>query len=105
MKTLSLDTYIIDALMRDLAGHDRSPAAFLVYLWLWRHSEGAGKPAFGASLQDIAYGTGLSKSAVQAAVRRLKVRQLITAERKVATHAPIYRVMTPWRAEQLQKEV
>lgn len=105
MKTLSLDTHIVDALMRDLAGHDRSPAAFLVYLWLWRHSEGAGKQAFGASLQDIAYGTGLSKSAVQAAVRRLKVRQLIAAERTAATHAPLYRVFTPWRAERLPEYV
>lgn len=98
MKTLSLDTHIVDALMRDLAGHDRSPAAFLVYLWLWRHTHGAAKASFGASLQDIAYGTGVSKSAVQAAIRRLKTRQLISAEREVATHAPIYRVFTPWRA-------
>ena len=94
MKTLSLDVHIVDALMRDLVGHDRSPAAFLVFLWLWRHTHGAEKASFGASLQDIAYGTGLSKSAVQAAVRRLKTRQLIAAERTAATSS--------WSADSLR---
>ena len=30
----SLDPYVIDVLMRDLVGHDRRPASFLVYLLL-----------------------------------------------------------------------
>src|ERR1041385_7594092 len=30
-----LDRYVIDVLMRDLVGHDHTPSAFLVYLWLW----------------------------------------------------------------------
>ena len=66
---IPLDPYIADALMRDLVGHDRAPSAFLVYLWLWRNSRGEGGRAIGASLQTIATRTGLSKSAVQAAVR------------------------------------
>ena len=33
---LPLDPYITDVLMRDLVGHDRTPSAFIVYLWLWR---------------------------------------------------------------------
>ena len=33
-KTIPIDDYILDTLLRDLTGHDRKPAAFLVYLWL-----------------------------------------------------------------------
>ena len=92
-----VDPYILDVLMRDLIGHDRAAAAFLVYLWLWRMSRGAGKPRIGASLQTIATKTGLSKSAVQAAVRHLKWRQLVSANRAGPTAAPSYAVHEPWR--------
>ena len=34
--TLALDEYVIDILMRDLTEHEHSPAAFLVYLYIWR---------------------------------------------------------------------
>ena len=76
--------YLIDVLMRDLVGHDRAPSAYLVYLWLWRMSRGEGRERIGASLQTIANRTGLSKSAVQAAVRHLARRRLISAERERA---------------------
>ena len=36
MSTLSLDQYVVDVLMPDLVGHDRSQSAFIVYLYLWR---------------------------------------------------------------------
>jgi hypothetical protein len=93
---LPLDPYIPDVLMRDLVGHDRMPSAFIVYFWLWRMSRGAGREKAGASLQSIATRTGLSKSAVQKAVRRLAVRGLVTAERARATDAPVYLVHQPW---------
>ena len=96
-RELRLDPYVIDVLMRDLAGHDRVPSAFLVYLWLWRMSRGEGRERVGASLQTIATQTGLSKSAVQAAVRRLKQRRLVSATRASATAAPVYLVLQPWR--------
>jgi DNA-binding MarR family transcriptional regulator len=92
-----LPAYLTDVLMRDLVGHDRAPSAFLVYLWLWRMSRGEGRERIGASLQTLASRTGLSKSAVQAAVRRLERRQLISAERSGPTVAPVYRVHEPWR--------
>jgi DNA-binding MarR family transcriptional regulator len=95
-RTLQLDPYIADVLMRDLVGHDRSSSAFLVYLWLWRGSRGEGRARIGASLQTIATGTGLSKSAVQKAVRHLARRGLVTAERASATEAPTYEVHQPW---------
>src|SRR5687767_205407 len=94
---LALDLYLTDVLMRDLVGHDRAPSAFLVYLWLWRMSRGEGRKRIGASLQTIATQTGLSKSAVQAAVRRLKRRRLVTATRACSTAAPVYQVLEPWR--------
>jgi hypothetical protein len=92
-----LDPYIADVLMRDLTGHDRSPSAFIVYLWLWRKSRGEGRDRIGASLQTIADQTGLSKSAVQAAIRHLTRRRLVEAERDGPTSAPIYAVLEPWR--------
>jgi hypothetical protein len=30
--TLVIDPYVLDTLMRDLVGHDRRPASYLVYL-------------------------------------------------------------------------
>ena len=98
-RPVPLDPYIADVLMRDLTGHDRSPSAFLVYLWLWRKSRGEGRERIGASLQTIADHTGLSKSAVQAAVRRLTRRRLIVAERSGPTTAPVYLVLEPWRRQ------
>lgn len=97
MKAIALDVHVIDALMRDLVGHDRRPAAFIVYLWLWRRTVGADRTVIGISLEEISHATGLSKSAVQAAVKRLKLRRLISASRPGPTLAPSYRVHMPWR--------
>ena len=96
-RELRLDAYLTDVLMRDLTGHDRAPSAFLVYLWLWRQTHAQGRTKVGASLQDIARATGLSKSTVQNAVRRLKRRRLVSAERTAPTTAPIYRVNETWK--------
>ena len=94
---LRLDPYIVDTLMRDLVGHDRAPSAFIVFLWLWRRTHAQGKKSIGASLGDIARSTGLSKSSVQNAVRRLSRRRLIAAMRAGATLAPIYQVNETWK--------
>lgn len=97
MKPLPLDPYITDVLMRDLVGHDRSPSAFIAYLWLWSRSRGVGRETVGASLQTIATETGLSKSSVQNAVKRLAYRGLVVTRRDGPTTAPIYEVREPWR--------
>lgn len=94
---LRLDPFIVDSLMRDLVGHDRAPSAFIVFLWLWRRTLGAGRQSVGASLQDIAWATGLSKSSVQNAMRRLARRRLVTAVRAGPTTAPVYRVHETWK--------
>lgn len=93
---LSIDRYIVDALMPDLVGHDRQPSAFLVYLLLWCRSRGSVARRTTMSLQQIALETGLSKSAVQHALRRLKRRRLLTSRRETATSAPEYVLHAPW---------
>jgi DNA-binding MarR family transcriptional regulator len=91
-----LDPYIVDVLMRDLTGHDRQPSAFLVYLFLWRQTTGRGARSLRASHRAIAEATGLSKSAVQAAVRTLVRRRLIQSHREARTATPEYVVHRPW---------
>jgi len=94
---LPLDSYITDTLMRDLLGHDRAPSAFALYLWLWRHTRAIGKISVGASLQVMASETGLSKSSVQNALRRLRRRKLVAVRRGGPTTACHYDVLEPWR--------
>lgn len=93
MKTIELDAYILDVLMRDLVGHDRSPSAFLVYLFLWRRT-GDGESRL--ALQRIAEGTGLSKRGVQAAIGHLQDRRLLCVKRENITAVPEYAVLRPW---------
>jgi hypothetical protein len=93
---LSLDSYILDVLMRDLAEHEKRPSAFLVYLYLWRHTFCTDQKVVSLSHQQLAEGTGLSKSAVQGAVRLLKSRKLLSVTLKNPTAIPVYRVERPW---------
>ena len=93
MKTIALDRYILDSLMVDLVGHDRRPAAFLLYLALTRL---AGTRARALSLRDLASVTGLSRTAVQRGVRHLKRRGLISTRADGPTSAPRYAVHRPW---------
>jgi Helix-turn-helix domain len=96
-KRLALDPYIVDTLMRDLIAHDRAPSAFIVFLWLWRQTHAQGRDKIGASLADIAAATGLSKSSIQSAIRRLSRRRLVTASKSGPTLAPIYLVNETWK--------
>ena len=96
MTVVSVDAYVLDTLMADLIGHDRKPSAYLVYLFLWRRTHGAGQPAVQISLLDIATGTGLSKRAVQDALRSLSRRRLLSIQRESITAVPVYTVRRPW---------
>jgi hypothetical protein len=96
-KRLGLDPYIVDTLMRDLIAHDRAPSAFVVFLWLWRQTHAQGRERIGASLAEIAHATGLSKSSIQSAIRRLSRRRLVTANKAGPTIAPIYQVNETWK--------
>jgi len=93
---VSIDPYLIDVLMPDLVGHDRRPAAFLVYLFLQRHARPNRRGEVAVSLQMIATRTGLSKSTVQGAIRHLKRRRLLDPDLEATTAAPLRRVMQPW---------
>ena len=97
VERVPLDAYVLDALMPDLVGHDRRPSAFIVYLDLWRRSKGATQ-AVCASHQMLADGTGLSKGAIQAALRALRRRHLLDAKRRNATAAPVYTLRCHWRS-------
>ena len=91
-----LDAYVIETLMPDLVLHDRQPSAFLVYLQLW-HRSGGGRRRVRASHRHLVDATGLSKSAVQGAIRTLARRQLVQSTRASATAVPEYAVLRPWR--------
>ena len=93
---IGVDEYVIDVLMPDLAGQDRSPAAFLVYLFLWTELYRSEQKRIPASLQRLSEGTGLSKSSVQAALRLLKRRGLIQATKHSATSVPEYALVRHW---------
>lgn len=96
MTRIPVDRYVVDALMPDLVGHDRAPAAFVVYLFLWARTWGAGARSVGISHRMLADATGLSKSAVQAAVRLLVRRKLVRAHLVHRTAVPEYTVLRPW---------
>ncbi|HET7787485.1 MAG TPA: hypothetical protein VFP52_17855 [Myxococcales bacterium] len=95
-RTVSLDGYVIETLMRDLISHDRKPSAFAVYLWLWLRTHGEARRSVHQSLQQLADGTGLSKSAVQSAVKALLRRHLLSARQASRTATPEYMVNRPW---------
>jgi hypothetical protein len=91
-----LDSYVVDVLLRDLVGHDRSPAAFLVYLLLWRRTRGTSAASVRLSHRDLADETGLSKSAVQQALRILHRRALVKSKQRHMTDTPEHSVLRPW---------
>ncbi|MCA1857406.1 helix-turn-helix domain-containing protein [Massilia oculi] len=93
----SVDAYVFDVLMPDLVGHDRRPAAFVVYLYLLTSAQALGRDLVPASLQAIAVRTGLSKSAVQVALRHLKRRGLVEDSDAGTQLNPVRRVLRPWR--------
>lgn len=97
---ISLDDYIVDVLMRDLAGHDRRPVSFLVYLWFATEQSRRKSPVL-VSYYDLAESIGISRSAAQSAVGWLNQRGLLTITRDSATAVPRYTVHRPWKdAEQ-----
>lgn len=99
---LRFDDYVVDVLVRDLVGHDRKPACFLVYLWLAAEQQRRGA-AVQVSYQEIAESIGVSKSSAQSAVGWLARRKLLAISKKTVTAMPKYRVLSPWRSEERGK--
>ena len=96
-ETIPVDDYVLDVLMRDLVGHDRQPAAYLVYLYLYGQAARNKRKPVAKSLRDLADATGLSKSAVQTALENLRRRELINTRSDHATATPHHRVLRHWR--------
>lgn len=96
MTAVPVEAYVLDTLLPDLVGHDRHPSAFLVYLFLWRHTLGAGTEKIQVSLHDMTSGTGLSKRAIQDALTLLARRRLVGVSRDSVTAIPVYAVRRPW---------
>jgi hypothetical protein len=90
------DPYLVDTLMPDLVGHDRQPSSFILYLYLSHRAARARARGVAASLQALAADTGLSKSAVQAGLRRLVRRRLLRVDKASRTAVPVYTVLRPW---------
>jgi hypothetical protein len=96
MYHVAIDDYVLDVLLPDLAGHDRSPAAFLVYLILWTHLFRSERRVIEVSLRSLSAQTGLSKSAVQGAVRLLRNRSLIKVTKTSRSAVPQYELIRHW---------
>lgn len=95
--TVTVDRYVVDTLLRDLVGHDHRASTFLVYLHLATRPANGRHRRVSASYADLAHFTGLSKSAVQAAVRHLRRRRLVRVEHAAPTAIPVYEVLSPWK--------
>ena len=92
-EAVPIDDYVLDVLMPDLVGHDHQPAAFLVYLYLYRQAQRQKWRPITASLRMVAEATGLSKSTAQVAVEKLRARQLIRSTKDYVTAMPQHRVL------------
>jgi hypothetical protein len=103
MYHVAIDDYVVDVLLPDLVGHDRSPAAFLVYLILWTRLFRSEDRTVAVSLQSLANHTGLSKSAVQAAIRVLRNRSLIKVTRASPSAVPQYELIRHWLRRRAKK--
>jgi len=97
-RTVPIDDYVLDVLMRDIVGHDQQPAAFLVYLYLSGRAARQRWQPVKSSLRMLADQTGLSKSAVQTAIAKLQYRQLVRTSRAHRTAVPAHRVLRHWRS-------
>jgi len=89
--SIPLDAHILINLNRDL----KNPFAFVVYLHLWSF-DGIENTSYFLSHQTLADATGLSKSAIQKAVRFLEDKKLVEVTRLKKTSEPGYVVKRPW---------
>jgi hypothetical protein len=96
MNHIAIDEYVLDVLLPDLVGHDRSAPAFLVYLVLWSALFRSGERRVKMSLRQLTEACGLSKSAVQKAVKLLARRHLIQIRRDTSTSTPEYELVRHW---------
>ena len=102
---IAIDEYVVDVLLPDLTGHDHAPNAFLVYIVLWTALYRAEQRRIALSLQNLAQGTGLSKSGVQSAIRLLKRRGLIKIFRAHQTAVPECELVRHWVRRRVRQSI
>lgn len=103
MHHIEIDEYVIDVLLPDLVGHDGARTAFLVYIVLWATLYRREEVRVAVSLRELAEATGLSKSAVQGAVRLLKRRGLIKVTHASTTAVPQYELIRHWLRRRVKR--
>ena len=91
-----IDHYVTEVLLRDLVGHDRRPASFVVYIWFTAEQQRRASH-ISISYQDLAESIGISKSSAQSAVAWLTRRKLLAVTKATVTSTPEYKALTPWR--------
>jgi hypothetical protein len=96
MHHVAIDDYVLDVLLPDLVGHDRSPAAFLIYVVMWTKLYRVEQRSIAVSLEQLAELTGLSKSAVQRGIRLLQRRSLVKITKASATAVAEYELIRHW---------
>jgi DNA-binding MarR family transcriptional regulator len=76
-----------------------SPAAFIVYLYLWYVAQDNRDWIANVSYKTIADNTGLSKSSAQKAIKRLHTERLVESRQpdNIPTATPEHHVLRPWR--------
>jgi len=94
-RPIQLDSYVVDVLLPDLAGHDRRASAFLIYLVI--AASPGGKLAIGYG--GLAERAGVSRRSAQAAVAHLAGRGLLAINRRGATEASEYQALSAWRRD------
>jgi hypothetical protein len=72
------------------------PATFIVYRFLLRLAAKSRRDSVSVSLQTVATKTGLSKSAVQAAMRHLRQRRLLDPAVTATVTDPARHILRPW---------
>jgi hypothetical protein len=103
MHHVGIDDYVLDVLLPDLVGHDRSPAAFLIYVVVWTQLFRSEERSIAISLQRLSELSGLSKSAVQKAVRLLGGRGLIKIRKASETSVPEYELVRHWISRRVRR--
>ena len=104
MNHIAIDDYVMDVLLPDLTKHDHSSSAFLVYLVIWTALFRLEERQAALSLQQLSENTGLSKSAVQAALRLLKRRSLLKVTKTSPTAVPQYELVRHWLKRRAKKQ-
>src|SRR5262249_18304033 len=105
MDHVPIDDYVLDVLLPDLAGHDHSPSAFLIYVVLWTQLYRSEQRRIGLSLQQFAERSGLSKSAVQTSLRLLRRRGLIKVTKSSPTAVPQYELIRHWVRRRARRQL